>query len=229
MLGILDSGRGGENTANEIRRRRPDADILLYLDREHAPYGERGEDELVPLIERGISSLCEAGAERVLLACCTASSVYKRLSDSAMASAIPIIEPVARAARRMASGERIALIATERTVGSGEFAGYIGRDLALSIPAPGLVRLIDGGVSDANADREVSGYLEELLSPIGHSGARVLILGCTHFSSLEGEIKKALEKITRRKILVADSAKIAARTLLESSTDLSGVGRLMRL
>ena len=229
MLGILDSGKGGENTAREIRRQRPDVDIMLYLDREHAPYGERREDELIPLVEGGISSLCEAGVDRVLLACCTASSIYDRLSASARRVALPIIEPVANMARLMANGGKIALIATERTIASGEFRRYLGENLAISIPAPRLVRLIDEGASDTHRGEEISDYLEELLLPISESGASLLILRCTHFSSLRGEIQGALDKITKRKILIADSAKIAARALLESGTAREGVGRLMRL
>ena len=229
MVGILDSGTGGENTAKELRRLGSRADILLYLDREHAPYGERSEEELVPLVEHGIETLRERGAERVLLACCTASSAYARLSPLAREISIPIIEPTARYALRISGGGRILLMATERTVASGEFSRLLGDRLALSIPAPRLVRLIDGGASDRCATREVQDYLEELLSPIGELDASVIILGCTHFSSLAQEIRRAAEKITKNKILIADSARISAKTLIESGAKPSGVGQIIRI
>lgn len=229
MLGILDSGSGGENTARELRRHRPDADIALYLDREHAPYGERSEEELIRLVEDGILSLRASGAEPILLACCTASSVYEKLSPEARAISLPIIESVAKAALEMAEGERIALLATERTVASGEFGRYLGKDLIASIPSGKLVRLIDGGACDGRADEALQDYLVDLLAPLKDSEVGVLILGCTHFSSLAGEISTALGKIIKNKILIADSAKIAAETLISSGVVLSGVGREMRL
>ena len=228
MVGILDSGRGGENTARELRRLGSSADILLYLDREHAPYGERSEEELVPIIEEGIESLKGRGADIVLLACCTASTVYPRLSPKAREVSIPIIEPVARHALTLADGGRIALIATERTIASGEFSALLGESLAISIPAPRLVRLIDGGARDGSAGEEAEDYLAKILAPLEEIDIRVLILGCTHFSSLAGEIRSVLGKLKKNKILIADSAKIAAETLM-SKAKFTGVGRLMRI
>ena len=214
MLGILDSGRGGENTATEILRLDPSAKILLLLDRENAPYGERTEAELIPIVEHGITRLCEMGAEKILLACCTASSVYDKLSPEARDIAIPIIDPVARRAAEMANGGKIALIATNRTVASGEFDRYLGDSLALSIPASDLVCLIEGGASDENLTEEAAKYLDGLLRPLAGADIRVLILGCTHFESLGESIKEALAKITTNKIMIADSARIAALTVI---------------
>lgn len=229
MVGILDSGTGGENTARELRRLGSSADVLLYLDREHAPYGERSEEELIPLIERGIETLKERGAKRVLLACCTASSAYARLSPSAREISIPIIEPIARHALRVSRGGKIVLMATERTILSGEFSRLLGDRLALSIPAPQLVRLIDGGARDGCSTQEVKEYLEELLSPMKELEASVLILGCTHFSSLALKIRQTLAELTKNKILIADSAKISAMALIESEAKLTGVGQIIRI
>ena len=216
MLGILDSGKGGENTAAEILRLDPSAEILLHLDRENAPYGERTEAELIPIVERGIMRLFEMGAEKILLACCTASSVYDRLSQPAREIAIPITKPVAGRALEMAGGGKIALIATERTVASGEFLKHLGDSLALSVPASGLVRLIEDGASDENFTSEAAEYLDGILSPLADSDVRVLILGCTHFSSLRAGIKERLARLTTNKIMIADSATIAALSIIDN-------------
>ena len=54
MIGVFDSGEGGENTVRHLRRLAPRADIALFTDRAHLPYGTKSADELTRLTE----SLC---------------------------------------------------------------------------------------------------------------------------------------------------------------------------
>ena len=57
MIGILDSGIGGENTAAAVRRLYPELDILLLKDTKNAPYGTKGPREIAALTERAIMRL----------------------------------------------------------------------------------------------------------------------------------------------------------------------------
>ena len=79
MIGVLDSGIGGVAALYELKRLYPAEDLIYLADRENAPYGKKGVSELTHCVSRCIERLRDCGADRILLACCTASTVYDRL------------------------------------------------------------------------------------------------------------------------------------------------------
>ena len=211
MIGIIDSGIGGENTAKTVRRLYPALDILLLKDTKNAPYGTKSQNELVHITERNVELLLKNGASRILIGCCTASTVYHKLSDSAKKVSIPIIEPTANLARVLTKSGKLALIATERTVKDGAFSRLLGNSLSLSMPCQSLVSLVEDGAHDGRLSQKEARFLDDLLSPLEHSEADTLILGCTHFPSLENEILKRVKKYGIEK--TASSALAAALEL----------------
>ena len=76
MIGVFDSGNGGLITVEKIRELSADADICFLADRENAPYGTKSKNEIISLSKRNIKRLRDAGADKILIACCTASAVY---------------------------------------------------------------------------------------------------------------------------------------------------------
>ena len=123
MTGIFDSGVGGFASFRVLRRLMPREDILYLADREGAPYGTKEKDVLLPLIKRDIARLRERGAERILIACCTASSLWEELSPEERAVSFPIISPAAHAAAEC--GKKITVIATDYTVKARAFSREI--------------------------------------------------------------------------------------------------------
>ena len=230
MIGVFDSGEGGENTVRHLRRLAPRADIALFTDRAHLPYGTKSADELTRLTELGVARLKAAGCARILIACCTASTVHALLSPEARSCSVPIIEPTAKAALCVADGGKIALIATEATVRSREFNRALGDKLVRAIPAGPLVRWIESGSRDGNVCEGLGEYLDEIAMKIAESGADALILGCTHFVSLRQAIELSLMKITKRKILTVDSSESGAVEMLKCYPEARlGEGRLDRI
>lgn len=211
MIGILDSGIGGENVAKEVRKLFLSLDILLLKDVKNAPYGTKSESELVTITEKNIESLLRHGAKRVLIGCCTASCIWNMLSPDARTASIPIIEPTARLAKKTSKSGKIALIATERTVSCGAFSKELGDAISLSLPMQSLVKLTEAGACDGALTHSEERFLDELLTPLSRAGADTLILGCTHFPSLENEILKRIRKYGIKH--TASSALAAAREL----------------
>ena len=123
MIGVFDSGVGGFNAFIHLRRRFPLADIAYLADRKNAPYGTKSEVELVGLVGICIDRLRSYGAEKVLIACCTASTVWGRLSESQREASVPIVSCVESAFS--GKEKNVLVIATERTVASGEFGRII--------------------------------------------------------------------------------------------------------
>lgn len=226
MIGIFDSGVGGLTALAELRRLLPHADMIYLADRENAPYGKKSEEQILAAAEGCIRRLVDAGADRILIACCTASTLHHRLSEEAQRISTPIILPTARAAMKKSRG-RIAVIATEATVRSHAFARALlgeGECRVSEFPAQELVAMVEGGASDElPLTEEQEKLLSRILSPVVVSRADTLILGCTHFPHIAGHIGRMLPRVN----LISPSLEGALE--LAKSTEDRGGGRTVFL
>lgn len=196
MIGIFDSGVGGLASLQELRKISDSADIVYLADRKNAPYGTKSREELISLVNRDIEALIAHGCEQVLIACCTASTVYDELSPRARCVATPIISPAAFAAAKITVRGSIGVIATEATVRSGAFKAQILRHSPVcrvcEIAAQPLVTLVENGARDGAISVGGRELLKGILAPLCEADVDTLILGCTHFSHLDGEIRKIM-------------------------------------
>ena len=194
MIGIFDSGAGGEHTLCKLRELAPTADLCLLSDRANAPYGTKDERTLVRLVKKDIERLREAGADEILIGCCTASTVHHLLCAEEQKISHPIIEPTARAAVKATESGRIGVIATQATVRSHEFTRAI-RTLCpdayvREYAAQPLVAMIEGGVTDLRHNSENVAKIKNTLSDMLAEDIDTLILGCTHFPLISGIISE---------------------------------------
>lgn len=195
MIGIFDSGAGGLTALSELRRLLPSADICFFKDVKNAPYGTKSRRELIKLVERDILKLYRTGADKILMACCTASTVYECLPDKMKKISLPIIEPTARAAAKISTQGKIGVIATEATVSSGAFSKALWKFSTVKevheLPLQRLVGMVEEGSVDGRLKSAERDELSRLLSPMKNK-IDTLILGCTHFPHLELEISGCL-------------------------------------
>lgn len=190
MLALLDSGIGGLTVAKALRALRPTADLIYLADAANAPYGTKTEAELLPILCRSIQALLEKGADRVVLACITASCLYDGLPPSLAPSVIPLLPFVAE--RIAASDGSVGIIATDATVRSSALPRALLR-LGCSRPlhkssAQGLVALAEAGRTDPE-DPAVCEVLTRAIAPLVCQGVDTLVLGCTHFPYFEPAIR----------------------------------------
>ncbi len=206
MIGIFDSGVGGICAYREVRRRFRREDIIYLADRKNAPYGTKNKDELVALTKTDIERLLKMGARKILIACCTASSVHSLLPKKLREISLPIIFPAARVASTFGC---VAVIATEHTVFSHAFSREISRlsdSLVFEFEHQRLVALVEkGNKGDCREE------LQKIKKEVSETGASALILGCTHFSHLEGELRELLPNIR-----IISPAREGANALIES-------------
>lgn len=220
MIGVFDSGEGGSAAVEEIKRLCPECDIIFLADKENAPYGTKTKSELIRLVKKDIKALRCGGAEKILVACCTASTVYPYLSDEERALCVPIITPTAVEAARLTGG-RVGIICTEATARSRCFESALfeinAKIKTTAVPLGELVALVEGGVSDTHYTAKDAARIARLTLPALDFKPDTLILGCTHFSRVSGIIKEILPKVK-----IVDSAKIGAREILKHATVGSG-------
>lgn len=214
-FGIFDSGEGGHNLLRYARMRNRRDDIIFLCDRARAPYGTKRDFELSGIVADNISRLKKMGAERIIIACCTACTVFDRVPDRE--GVYPILSAAAREAERISEG-RIAVFATGATVRSDAFKREIGTKEVVQIAAQPLVRMIDGGASDGRPTGELLCYLDELISLA--RGADTVVLGCTHFSS----VKRLTQELGHKAGIkhVVDAAELGAN-LIERADGEGGI------
>ena len=193
MIGVCDSGEGGRVAVEELHRIAPQADICFFADRENAPYGTKSPLEIITLLRADVQRVRDAGADEVLIACCTASTVYDRLTRVERKGVFPIIKPTAKAAVMATKNGRIGVLATEATVKAHAFGRELLRlDPTLHVTetaAQRFVGYVEGGRIDHND-------VKQTIEGMQDDGIDTLVLGCTHFPRLEGIIREYAGKIT---------------------------------
>ena len=227
MIGVFDSGAGGLTAITELRRLMPTVDICFLADKKNAPYGTKSKDELIRLVCSDISRLRRVGADKILMACCTASTVYDNLPDEVRAIACPIICPTAKEAARITVSGKIGVIATDATVASAAFSKALSSFSSVKevyeLPLQRLVSLVEGGAVDGKMTRNARDELSRLIKPMRRCGIDTLILGCTHFPHLEKEISGCLPGVR-----LVNSSREGAREIVRSSKN-TGTGKTIFL
>ncbi len=192
MIGVFDSGLGGLMALSELHRLLPRESTLYLADRENAPYGTKSRTELVKLVSEDARRLTLAGAERILVGCCTACTVLDGLGAELRERCTPIIGPAVREALENSKNGRIAVLCTEAARKSRAYeeeAALLDRGVTVEVvAAQKLVALVEGGLTDESVGEAERRELLRICGALLHSNADTLILGCTHFSYLEGTL-----------------------------------------
>ena len=110
---------------------------------------------------------------------------------------------------------RIGVLSTEATKKSGAFVRAIGKISpeceVFSLSAPELVSLAESGAADGRLTDGERKIIEKNIRPFQTCGIDTLILGCTHFSSVEFIIRSILPEIK-----VVSPAYLGAKEMVQS-------------
>jgi glutamate racemase len=169
-----------------LRRRLPGESIVYFGDPARFPYGTKSSDTITRFAVEDANFLLSRGVKLIIVACHSASSAaLPELARRLPVPVLGVVEPGARAAVRMTKSNRIAVIGTSATIGSGAYEQAIRRlkrDVEIvAKPTPLFVPLaeegwLDNEVAEAVARRYLAGLADE--------GVDTLLLGCTHFPLL---------------------------------------------
>ena len=218
-IGLFDSGVGGLTVLDAVARRLPGENLLYLGDTARLPYGTKSPETVRRYARRAVELLLARGIKALVVACNTASALALDLIEEI--SPVPVVGVVApgasaalAAARALEAGGAprapIAILATEATVASDAYGRAIraldpGREV-LHTACPLFVPLAEEGWTENDVARAAAA---RYLAPVRVSGARVVVLGCTHYPLLKGTIAAALSPETT----LVDSAETAARAL----------------
>jgi len=194
---VFDSGLGGLSVLAEIRRVRPDVEVVYAADDAAFPYGRLGEAELVARVQTVMAPLIgETEPDIVVIACSTASTLALPPLRAAYPSlpfvgTVPAIKPAAAASR---SG-LISVLATRGTV-ARDYTHALVRDhaancevtlvgsSALAVIAERVMR--GEAVDEAEIEREIAPCFVERDS----RRTDQIVLACTHFPLIVNRLKR---------------------------------------
>lgn len=222
---IFDSGVGGLSVIPALRQHLPDAALVYACDNAMLPYGTRSDDWLVQrMLAVCGAAVAASGCSVLVVACNTASTLaLDALRDQLsvpVVGTVPAIKPGAA----MSVSRHIGLLATSATVSRSytdrlinEFAAdcRVTRTAADSLVQE-AERMLTGGAPDP-------AVIHAALEPLrAQPDLDTVVLGCTHFPLLGGQLAAALPRRVR---LVDSSEAIARRTLQVATAYARRVGR----
>jgi glutamate racemase len=218
MIGFFDSGLGGLTVLKEVIKLLPQYSYIYLGDNARTPYGGRSQEVIYQFTIEGIKELFKRGAELVILACNTSSSVLRRIQREFLPKNFPnkrvlgIIIPTAEEAGKFGSSKNIGILATEATVNSLVYPKEINKiypEIKVYQQAcPLLVPIIEAGeIKWRGLDLIVQKYLKELFKK--SKKIDTVVLGCTHYPIIKNKIEKYLPSNVR----VISQGKIVAEKL----------------
>ncbi|MBR5754613.1 MAG: glutamate racemase [Erysipelotrichaceae bacterium] len=222
-IGIFDSGVGGLTVVRQILDRMPDENIVFLADNKNVPYGDKEREQIVSYSLNNVGILGRYDLKAIVIACNTSDSIsHGLLEEYCDVPVFGVIAPAVQQAAVSTANGRIAVLATNATVRSGEYERQL-KDIfegleVTSIACPELVPLIEQG-SFREDDEETVKVLERYLETA--KDADMVILGCTHYDLLYDMLKKM-----RPDVNIVSSSRCVADVLqdyLEEKDMLSGM------
>ncbi len=197
-IGFLDSGIGGLSVLLNAKKSIPGADFLYYADSDNAPYGEKNESEVCEYVFRAVDFLVKKGADAIVIACNTATSVA--VAKLRARYDVPIIgmEPAVKRALDSFSGGRILVTGTPITLNGDKLKLLIGEldksHVVDLLPLPGLVKFAEKYRFEGD---DVTAYIKGALDRFRLEDYSFLVLGCTHFNYFKDTMRRVLPESIR--------------------------------
>ncbi len=217
-IGFFDSGVGGISVMTHARERLPGADYYYYADTDNVPYGTKTREQIIGYSCRAAEYLMDAGADAIVVACNTATSMA--IEHLRQTYDIPFIgmEPAVKPAIQYYPHENILVCATPVTIAGEKLHNLIHHwaddegQLSL-VPTPGLVTLAENAQFDCDT---VCAYLDTVIDSSKKYAA--VVLGCTHFSYFRDSFRAYLGDVA-----IIDGTAGTVNRLIHV---LDGIGRL---
>ena len=221
-VGVLDSGLGGLSVLRALRATLPHEDFLYCADCAHAPWGDRPADFVLERCRAICGFMIERGVKAVVLACNTATALAADALRAEFSVPIVGIEPAVKPAAAASRRAKIGVLATAGTIRSARYRSLVERFAhnaeVVSVEAPGLMECVERGDFASETTRAL---LARYLEPMRRAGVDKVVLGCTHYPFLAGEISRLMGPGVE---LIEPGAAVAAvaRTRLAENNCLRG-------
>ena len=192
-IGVLDSGVGGVYVLRQAVRLMPRENFIFYGDLGNAPYGSRPLEEIRRISLAAAQRLAGQGVKVLLVACNTATSAAVDTMRERFSIPVVGVEPALKPAMEARKNGKIAVMATPATLRLPRFARLMQacglKDALVPLPCPGLSLMVERYGPGSGV---ISDYLAELFSHAPLDQLDGVVIGCTHYSYLKGDLRAML-------------------------------------
>jgi len=185
-IGVFDSGVGGLSVAQAIEKALPECEVLFRNDAKHMPYGTKSPEELLGYVEPILWELADEGCAAVVVACNTVSTTLIGQLRERLDMPLVAIEPMVKPAAELTKTGVIAVCATPTTLKSPRYKEL--KELfakGIKVVEPDC-RSWSRMIEDKKVDHA---RVKDAVNDAMTLGADVIVLGCTHYHWIEGDIK----------------------------------------
>lgn len=207
LLGVFDSGIGGEAVATKLRELLPSARVISINDHENVPYGTKAPAEIIRLTTQAIQPLIQQSCDAIIIACNTATTVaMTHLRKTYPKIHFIGIEPMIKPASQLTKTNRVAVLATPQTLKSSrynELKALWGSSLTIYEPdCRNWATLIEHGQSD-----QIN--IAKVVEPLLTQGVDVFVLACTHYHWL----KKRFDRLIGSRAIILEPTDAVAQRI----------------
>ncbi len=220
-IGVFDSGLGGLSVWRVLRKALGTESLVYFGDGVRCPYGSRSAEEVRRFTVEGVERLLAEGCKLIVIACNTATATaIAHLREAYPHIPFVGLEPAVKPAALTTRTGRIGVLATRRSLDGEQFrrtsAIYADRVQIFSAVGEGFVEIVEAGGEHTPHAGEV---VRRAVEPLVEAGVDRIVLGCTHYPFLRGQIERAVEG---HNIEIIDSAEAVERRV-ESLLDEYGL------
>ena len=221
-IGMFDSGIGGLNVLEEVRKLIPNENIIYYQDSSNNPYGEKTDEQLWKIVNNIVKYLISNGVKEIIVACNTATTrCIKRLREEYTDIIFIGTEPAIKVATDN-NYKNILLLGTPGTINSDRL-----HELVLKNKSDQNIYLVEcdglaNAIENDNKD-EIVKLLNHYLDEYKDKNIDSVVLGCTHYCFIKDEIINILGNIK----LIDGNLGVArqAKKMLEDNDLLDGTSQ----
>jgi glutamate racemase len=216
-IGIFDSGMGGLSVRAEIARRLPHESLIYFGDGKNVPYGPRPKEEIIGFASEAVDFLLLRGVKMVVVACnaATAAAIdhLRAQYDIPIVGMEPAVKPAALASKTGVIGVLATAAALKGTLFRATAAKFAEQAKIVETVGEGFVELVESDLEDTPEALQV---VRAAVEPMLAEGVDHIVLGCTHYPFLIGQIRQVIGK---REVVIVDSAPAIARRVDQLLTE----------
>ncbi len=194
-IGVFDSGIGGLSVLNALRAELPHERFVYFADTAHAPYGERGGAYVIQRSRAVANQLRSQHRIKALVMACNTATAAAIHALRAEHPDLPVIgvEPALKPAVAHTATRHVAVLATRGTLDSLKFhvlLASLASQVAFSlVPCDGLADAIERDHIPTIVALCARYIAAAGTFGIGRGQIDTLVLGCTHYPLIAGELR----------------------------------------
>ena len=189
-VGVFDSGVGGLSVVKSLLEHKLFDEIIYYGDTARVPYGTKDKNTIIRYSLEALEFFNNFNIDLLITACNTVSAyALKEMREASSYDIVGVIEPGIRAIENKLSDKEaeILITGTRATIASGRYQAELkerGYHNLTALQTGLFVPLVEEGVfNGALLDETMKYYFKDISQP------SAVILGCTHFPLISGEIQ----------------------------------------